>query len=188
MRLIPDTKIYANINQLSHCYIKDENDYVIPAGDLWKNQTAVIVFLRHFACEMCRLHAAEVWQNRDMYEKKGAKIALIGNGDVSNLKKFKSRMKMEEAAVYTDPTLKTFDAAGFRRGFWVNPGSLHSRPEFIAKAITHTLKSTGSGNVWQLGGILVVKQNGAISYQYTSQTLDDIPPSSDVVPQMPELK
>ncbi len=182
--VVPDTKIKADSDELAQCYLKDENDNVIVARELWKDHTAVLVFLRHFACAACRFHAEEVWADRAKYESKGAKISFIGVGDTHFIKKFKEQVGITDAPIYTDPSLKIFDAAGFKRGFWIDPGNMHTRPEFISLAIQHTMKKTGSGNVWQLGGILVIKPSGNIVYQYTSQTMDDVPPNKDVVPQV----
>ena len=181
LQTVGETKIRADIASLAQCYVMDENEQITLLGDLWKKETVLLVFLRHFACAACRAHVRQIIENKENFESKGAKIYFIGNGTPHFMRVFKEQYNLQEAKIFTDPSLKSFDAAGFRRGFWIDPGNMHTRPEFISQAIFHTMKKTGSGNVWQLGGILAIQAGGKIKYQYTSQTMDDHPPSKDII-------
>ena len=181
LQIVADTKIRADVSSLAKCYVMDENEQITLLGDLWKQDTVLLVFLRHFACAACRAHVRQILENKESFESKGVKIYFIGNGTPHFMRGFKEQFNLQEARIFTDPSLKSFDAAGFKRGFWIDPGNMHTRPEFITQAIFHTMKKTGSGNVWQLGGILAIQAGGKIKYQYTSQTMDDHPPSKDIV-------
>lgn len=181
LQIVGDTRIRANISSLAKIYVMDENEQITLLGDLWKKDTVLLVFLRHFACAACRAHVRQILENKESLESKGVKIYFIGNGTPYFMRGFKEHFNLQEAKIFTDPSLKSFDAAGFKRGFWIDPGNMHTRPEFITQAIFHTLKKTGSGNVWQLGGILAIQAGGKITYQYTSQTMDDHPPNKDIV-------
>lgn len=167
---------------LSMCTLLNENGDTIAIRSLWEKQPAILVFLRHFACDACRRHAVEVWENRELYQEKGARIHFIGNGNVHFMKDFKKTFGLDQASFFTDPTLKTFNAAGFKKGFWIDPGDMHTRPEFLYKALRHTLKKSNaeSGNIWQLGGILVVRPGSVAAYQFISLSMGHFPPTSDV--------
>lgn len=179
MLSIPDNKIRANMIMLPNCNLIKEDGSILPLHSLWKERTAILVFLRHFACDACRKHAVEVWNNREVYRAKGAEIHFIGNGPAQFIKTFKEDHKLQGASFYTDPSLKSFHAAGFKKGFWISPGAMHSRPEFLRLALNYQLKGSSHGNVWQLGGVLVVKPDGTVPYQFTSQAMGDFAPTTD---------
>lgn len=180
MASIGDRGITADIKKLSACELLDEAGQPVPVSSLWEKQPAILIFLRHFACDVCQPYALEVWKNRAVYEAKGAKLHFISNGSPHFIKEFKKLLGLESASVFTDPTMKSFTAAGFRRGFWIDPGEYMRRVPFLMAAIRHEMRRTGQGSVWQLGGVVAVKPGGKVTYQYTSQMLGDFPPANDV--------
>lgn len=173
-------KIQANIEKLYLCSLQNEDGQSIPIYQLWEKAPAVFIFLRHFGCELCKSHAIQVWSKRSEYEDRGAKLYFIGNGPHSLIKDFKDRYHMHEARIFTDPSLKSFYASGFKRGFWIDPGEHYTRLEFYQGAIKRMMKGSPEGDTWQLGGILVVNPNGKVKYQFISQALGHYPPSSDI--------
>ncbi len=171
-----------SIVNLANAKVFSEDGVAVKMGTLWQKQTAVFIFLRHFACVGCRTHAVQVWNDRDMYQKGGAKIIFIGNGSPDFIKKFKEDLGIEDAPVYTDPELLGFRAAGFKRGFLASLG-----PAAIANGIRMMVKGNvqgqferAAGDLWQLGGIIVVRPTGQVAYHYISEVLGDFPPQSDV--------
>lgn len=177
---IPSTKIIADVTKLSECSVLDENGKSILMKSFWQVRPAILIFLRHFACKACQKHAVEVWQNRADYASKGADLIFIGNGSSYFVKIFKEQNGLNGAQLYTDPSLKSFAAAGFRKGFWIDPGEMHSRTDFLYQAVRYQMRMTNEGNVWQLGGVLAICPGDKIKYQFTSQALGDFPPSMDV--------
>lgn len=180
MALVGEREIIANVRKLAACEILDEAGKPVAIQSLWSDQPAILIFLRHFACDLCQRHALDVWENRSKYEEKGAKIHFISNGNAHFISEFKKLLGLEAASVFTDPTMKAFEAAGFRKGFWIDPGEYMRRVPFMIAAVRHEMRRTGQGSVWQLGGVLAVKPGDKITYQYTSQMLGDFPPSHDV--------
>jgi peroxiredoxin len=150
-------------------------------GELWSGTPAILVFLRHFACIACRAHAGSVWQNRQALEQNGAKIHFVGVGSSDYIKKFKEDLKIYDASVVTDPSLLSFRVAGFKRGFLAThgPRSIFNTLKLVAEG--HGLKAPqeGSGDLWQLGGTLVVAPDGRVTYQFISEALGDFPPEKD---------
>lgn len=180
MAQVGDKTITVNIRALAMTSLLNEAGDAVPVHSLWEKQPAILIFLRHFACDQCRIHALDVWKNRELYESKGAKLHFIGNGSPYFLSEFKKAHGLEGASFFTDPSLKIFSAAGFRKGFWIAPGEAIARAQFLSAAIKQQLRRTGEGSVWQLGGVLAVKPGGKVTYQYTSQMLGDFPPANDV--------
>lgn len=178
---VHERKIIADMDLLRKAEVLDKAGNKIKLRDLWAEAPAVFVFLRHFGCEACRKHATEVWKLKDHLQAKGAKIHFIGNGTPHFLNVFVEENNMSEASFYTDPSLASFKAAGFRKGFWIDPGEMHSRGEFLWLAINFQIKhGHEEGNVWQLGGVLVVGKDGNPIYQFTSQMMGHFPPIDDI--------
>lgn len=159
-----------------------EDNSKIRIASLWQKQTIIFVFLRHFACMACRAHADQVWKNREVYEKSGAKIIFIGNGDPAMIPRFRREMGIDSALVLTDPSLVTFRAAGFRRGFFVSvgPAAIKNGLGLISQGYKQTKHSKAEGDIWQLGGVLVMTPAGRIAYHFISEATGDFPMPKDV--------
>ena len=176
-----ENSIKADILTLAKCELLSESWEPILCHRLWAEQTAVIIFLRHFACAACRAHAVDVWQRREQYQSKGAKIYFVGNGQPSFIEGFKKDLSLEGANIYTDPSLASFRAAGFKRGFLaaLGPKAIVNYTK-LASSGNVTGYKKGAGDIWQLGGVLVVHKSGKVGYQYISEIAGDFPPESNV--------
>ena len=178
-----ENQVRVDLLALSKCKLITENNEAVEMYDLWKNQIAIFVFLRHFGCIFCRKHAQEVWSQREKYESGGAKIYFIGNGAPYMIKMFKDDLGIQDAPVFTDPTLVSFRASGFKRGFLAAVG-----PRVVVNAVKalsegHVqggMYNKDQGDLWQLGGILVVKPEGKVGYHFISSAAGDYSPENDL--------
>lgn len=159
----------------SNVKLPDGNEFQL--GRLWKNQTAILIFLRHFACLACRAHAAQVWSNRAAYERGGGKIIFVGNGQAHFIDKFKEDLGLKEAVVVTDPTLEVFRAAGFNKGFSyiLQVKTIVNAFKLMKDGHRQTTYTKDAGTHWQLGGILAVSTRGEVLYHYISEYFGDFP-------------
>ena len=175
-------KPHVDMLTLASCVVKNEYEQDVKIASLWQKAPAILIFLRHFACIACRAHAKQVWQNRAAYEKDGAKIHFIGNGQARYIAAFKEDLGLAEASVFTDPQLSCFRAAGFRRGFLaaLGPRAVANGLKLLKDGHKQTAYGSGSGDLWQLGGILVIRPEGRVAYHYISEVLGDFPPEKDV--------
>lgn len=168
---------------LATCEVQDEDSNTIKVGTLWSKQSVVFIFLRHFACIECRSHAVQIWNDRDRYIKAGSRLVLIGSGQPHFIKTFKEDLGIQEAPIYTDPKLQTFRAAGFKRGFLaaLRPASLARGLGLHKAGFRQGTNYQGSGDWWQMGGVLVVKPDGSVAFHHINQKLGDYPPDKDVI-------
>lgn len=176
------TSPHVNILELANCSLLDEQGEAIKMGSLWQSQTVLFIFLRHFACIACRAHAAEVWQKRDLYQKGNTKIVFIGNGQPQYIKAFREDLNILEAPLFTDPSLKSFHAAGFQRGFFraLGPRGIVNGLKLWAEGHEQGSYKKGMGDLWQLGGILVMKPDSKVAYHYISESTGDFPTEDDI--------
>lgn len=173
-----------DIVSLAASSVFDEKGQGLQLSQLWQKQTTCFIFLRHFACIACRAHVSQVLENREKIEKSGARIVFVGNGQPHFISVFKETMKLgEDVLVLTDPSLKAFKAAGFKRGFLVSHGasSVINGVKLLAQGYTQRMPGGGAGDLWQLGGVLVVQPSGRVAYQFISEALGDFPPEKDTL-------
>ncbi|KAL6142021.1 hypothetical protein ACLB2K_060305 [Fragaria x ananassa] len=67
---------------LDRVKVFDLNGNGIPISDLWKDRTAVIAFARHFGCVFCRKRADYLASKKDIMDKSGVALVLIGPGSI----------------------------------------------------------------------------------------------------------
>lgn len=146
-------------------------------GQLWQKQTAILVFLRHFACIACRAHATQVWADREKYERSGARIIFIGNGEPNWIESFRLDLGIEQGVVLTDPTLLSFEAAGLRSGFFdlISPKSAMNMMKLAKDGYRQTPYTKDAGSHWQMGGILAVNKHGKGLFHFASKAVGDFP-------------
>ncbi|MEC7276546.1 MAG: AhpC/TSA family protein [Bdellovibrionota bacterium] len=163
---------------LKRLSILSENNEKIPFTSLWEDQQVIIIFIRQFACFSCKAHVNKVWEQREKLKNK--KIVFIGNGQPYIIKSFKEELGVQEAPIYTDPSLEAFEACGLNRGlrYLMNFSSL--RDLAIAKKNGYKSNWTEEhGDKTQLGGIVAFKKPGILLYHFVSESLMDISDSGE---------
>ena len=171
-----------NIVNFANAQVFNQDGKQVKLGNIWKNQTTVFIFLRHFACVSCRTHAVQVWSERDKYQATGAQVVFIGNGSPDFIQKFREDLGLGDAPIFVDPALDSFRAAGFKRGFLaaLGPSSIAAGIKMFGAGNKQGEYSRAAGDLWQLGGIVVIRPSGAIAFHHISQVLGDYPPHTDI--------
>ncbi len=154
---------------------EDHQPYVVK--NLWSQNPAILVFLRHFGCIGCRAHAKDVWDNREKYKKAGAEIYFIGSGSPNLIKGFKMDLGISDAWIYTDPTLNIFKLAGFKSGIIpaMGPRAILNVIELKKKGHVDMGWEKEKGDRWQMGGIIAIKPGNVVTFYYASKSVGDVP-------------
>jgi len=111
---------------------------------------------------------------------RGAELVVVGCGNRHFAQGFREALKLE-TPLYVDTERASYRALGMRR---VSPlGFLTPK---VMRNFWRALKAgfrqgRAQGNVWQLGGVLVVRPDGAVAFQYLSSEAGDHPPVADVL-------
>ena len=117
--------------------------------------------------------------------RKGANVAIVGNGFPAMAKGFVERLKLAgEAQVLTDPGRASYRLAGFRRGIWATLG-----PRALVNLFRALRKRLGTGKIegdaWQQGGTLVLARGGEVLFRYASARQGDHAPPDRLVTALP---
>jgi peroxiredoxin len=173
---------------LEDLVVQDHLGNDVRLGDLWRAQPVVLVFLRHYGCVFCRAHAVELHHSRERFAAVGAHLALVGQGTADEAKRFR-RAQSIDVNVYSDPTRRTYEAAGTKLATFSELVNART----VARGIKHTVTSRvrqGSIAVHQgkildhpaqLGGVLVIAPDGSIRYTHLSEDASDLPPVNEVL-------
>jgi AhpC/TSA antioxidant enzyme len=131
-------------------------------GDLWKDQPAVIAFVRHFGCLFCYEQVAEMVEVSADIERWGGRFCVIGNGTPLHAGVFMAEAKLK-GDVFTDPGRLLYSGLAMRHGVFttLNPtSSRHARRAYARGYRQRGLR----GDPWQQGGAIVAARDGAVAF------------------------
>jgi hypothetical protein len=115
----------------------------------------------------------------DRIRDAGADLVLVGNGAPSFIAGFREVTKYD-GPLYTDPSLKVFEAAHLERGVFkvVNPSALISSIGALARGAR---QGRVQGDQLQQGGVIVVAPGNELLWQHTSKYPGDNARLDDIV-------
>ena len=119
---------------------------------------------------------------RDFVEpirERGGELIAIGNGSARQAKAFREEQQMA-FRLLTDPSRKTYQAAGFKRGVTstLGPGSLVRGLGALRKGF---FQGRTKGDAFQQGGALVIAPGGKELYRFVSEEAGQHPDPRDLV-------
>lgn len=115
----------------------------------------------------------------DQLEAKGARVIVIGNGAPHFIAGFREETGWK-GPIYTDPSLKAYEAAQLERGVTKTLNPLGLVGGIKAFAAGHRQGST-QGDAWQQGGVLVIAPSGEIRWQHVSKRPGDLASTAQIV-------
>ncbi len=111
----------------------------------------------------------------------GARLAIVGNGSAEFARAFREDLSLpDDVELLVDPELRSYRAAGMRRG----------RAELLSPRLASNAlrafragfrQGAVQGDPFQLGGLLVIRPDGALAYRHVSREAGDHAPLGDVV-------
>jgi hypothetical protein len=115
----------------------------------------------------------------DEIREKGAELIAVGNGTAKQAKRFHEDQKMT-FPLLTDPSLRTYRAAGFLKGLRT-VANAKSAKHGVRAVLQGFVQGRTQGTADQQGGALVIAKNGTEIYRYVSQEAGDHPDPKDLV-------
>jgi hypothetical protein len=122
----------------------------------------------------------QVHRERERIRRAGAELAFVGNGTAAFARAFAEDYRLE-VPLYVDPSRRTYRALGMAR-----PRIVSFLAPRLARAAARALlggfmqgRILGDGR--QLGGVLVVGQDGRVVFRHLSSDAGDHPPVEDVI-------
>lgn len=116
---------------------------------------------------------AELRPHVDELRALGVDPWVIGSGTPAQARDFQRHLQAESLPVLVDQALASYAAAGWKRSMaaTMHPKSwLHGMKSMIA----HPQRKT-AGDPWQLGGAIIVRPDGEVTFRFRSETGGDHP-------------
>jgi len=164
---------------LAECRVIALSGEAVRLGDEWRDRPAVVVWLRHFGCLLCKEQAAAFRGRRREIEALDAGLVFVGNGGLTWAREFEAA-ECPGCRVLTDPGLESYRAIGARRGWLstVGPAGLAAG----IRAFRHGHRQSGVRGVPdQQGGVYVMLPGDRVAYSYVSGSAGDHPPIDAVL-------
>lgn len=150
--------------QLGSCPVVGLDAESVALAELWRERPALLFFVRHFGCIMCReligelgaaLHDASQLVN----------LAVIGSGTRISARWFSKDMELGDIPVYVDESREAYRAAGLHRSVLsvVNPWTLKN----VLRAHRRGYRQTPvQGDNFEQGGMLLIDTEGVERWRW----------------------
>jgi len=139
-------------------------------GEIWNNQSCVVIFFRRFGWPYCKLAAAEVSAIKPILDANEVKLVGVGLEELG-VQEFIDE-KHFKGDLYLDNDKKSYNALGFKRfGFFGLFPAVLSKAARAAQARSKLLGMSGNmaGDGYQNGGALVVGKNGETLFHFVQE-------------------
>lgn len=151
--------------ELGACPVVGLDAEPIPLAELWRDRPALLFFVRHFGCIMCRELLGEL---REALQEanRHVNVAVIGSGSRISARWFQKDMELGEIPVFVDESRRAYRVAGLHRGVLnvVNPLTLRN----VLRAHRRGYRQTPvQGDNFEQGGMLLVDTDGSLRWSWT---------------------
>ena len=164
---------------LDNMVVFDPEGRRVRLGQLWADRIAVLVFVRHFGCVLCRQQIGDITPLFDRVKAMGADLVVVGHGSVEEARTFREEEKLR-IPLLTDPTRQSHDVLGMRRGLTsLITGSSLGRA-FTAWHSGYR-QSRVAGDPLQQGGVVVIAPGGVEHFRFISREAGDHPTSEQIL-------
>ena len=168
---------------LAGIQVLDLEGRLVELLSLWRERCAVVAFLRHFGCILCRQRAALLGGLCAEIRARGAELVLIGSGTHSQARQFLQSCGFA-GELYVDPKREAFQAFGLHRSVLrvLDPRALWCataarRAGFRAEPL--------AGDPWQQGGTFVLGPGNRLHFAHRDRRAGDHARSADVLGALP---
>ena len=159
---------------LADCELLDRHAQSHRLGDLWAERATLVLLVRHFGCIGCSEHLALLSPRLPELAELGVRTLVVGCGDAFFIEGFIERRRLVGAPieVYTDPSLKTQQAAALNTGYsrtFGPRGLLEMGRAFLQG---HRFESV-EGKLEQHAGGFFVDRSGTVRLVHRNRSIGD---------------
>lgn len=162
-----------------HVAVIDLDGHAVDLASRWEfaPRGLAVVFLRHYGCPYCRLHAQDFQRHATDLATAGIEVALIGCGTLDEARAFAGDLDIT-LPLYNDAERQAYAAFGV--GQATLSGMLHPQnlTSGIAAARQGFLPKRSQGDPRQLQGQFLIDRGGIIRSAARPLVMGDIPTAS----------
>ena len=145
----------------------------ISLGDLCKDRSHALVFLRHFGCIFCRYQVAQLRSDPHL------PIHFVCQEGWQEAKAFRERMRSPHPFL-SDPTRSLYDTFGFPAGTLGQHVNFHTLVVGARAMSQGIFQGKPTSNPTQLGGLVVLSKGGEVNQVRVAKDAADIVTAADL--------
>ena len=157
-------------------------------SSFWREEPAVVVFLRYFGCPFCQAQVVQLRDERARFEEAGAGIVLIGQGAPSDAAAFTERMRQPFECL-VDADRSAYRAYGLTRAGAMDFLQPKVAASFLRANLREETRQRGvhGGAFLQMPGTFVVGTDGVVRMAHRNRHIADTPPNHRILNVLAQL-
>ncbi|XP_053154754.1 peroxiredoxin-like 2C isoform X2 [Hemicordylus capensis] len=161
----------------------------IPFGSLYKEQKAIVVFVRHFLCYACKEYVEDLGKvPKAFLQNANVKLVIIGQSSHHHIKPF-CHLTGYSHEMYVDPKRELYRTLGMKRGeaFVTSAQSPHVKSSLLSGSIKSMWRAMASpafdfqGDPAQQGGTLILGPGNEIHFAHFDRNRLDHAPINSIL-------
>jgi peroxiredoxin len=151
----------------------------VQLSSLWKKQTLVLAFTRHFGCPQCKEMMDELHTARPELEGRGLSLAIVTQGTPEQARTFCAE-RAPGATCLADPERRAYSAYGLGRGTiyqtLISPNIWKSNRRLkVTKGFSPKPPPAGQ-DAFVMSGTFIIGTDGRVRLPYYYEDIADHPP------------
>jgi peroxiredoxin len=159
--------------------VLDTEGKSIQFSALWKKQTLVLAFTRHFGCPQCKEMMDELHQARPELETRGLRLVIVTQGTPELAKAFCAE-RAPGATCLADPERRAYRAYGLGRGTayqtLISPNIWKSNKRLKETKGWSPESPPAGQNAFVMSGTFIIGTDGRVRLPYYYEDIADHPP------------
>ncbi|RJP48936.1 MAG: AhpC/TSA family protein [Anaerolineaceae bacterium] len=159
--------------------VLDADGKVMQLSALWKKQTLVLAFTRHFGCPQCKEMMDELHHVRPELEVRGLTLAIVTQGTPEQVKRFCAD-RAPGATCLADPDRKAYTAYGLGRGSafqtLISPNIWKSNKRLKETKGFSPEPAPAGQDTFIMSGTFIIGTDGRVRLPYYYEDIADHPP------------
>jgi hypothetical protein len=124
----------------------------------------------------------QLHRDREKFDAAGARLVLIGQGTPRHAQHFREQFDLDGLEILVDPDREAYEVVGAKIAGMAELFGPRSVLSGIKRAATERMvQGPTQGSNTQLGGVLVVAQDGRVAWSHMAENAGDNPPNDDVL-------
>lgn len=159
--------------------VLDTEGKSVPLSALWKKQTLVLAFTRHFGCPQCKEMMDELHAARPQLETRGLTLAIVTQGTPELAKAFCAE-RAPGATCLADPERRAYAAYGLGRGSayqtLISPNIWKSNKRLKETKGWKPETPPAGQDAFVMSGTFIIGTDGRVRLPYYYEDIADHPP------------
>jgi len=159
--------------------VLDTEGKPIQLSSLWKKQTLVLAFTRHFGCPQCKEMMDELHSARPELETRGLTLAIVTQGTPESAKAFCAD-RAPGATCLADPERRAYAAYGLGRGTayqtLISPSIWKSNKRLKETKGWKPETPPAGQDAFVMSGTFIIGTDGRVRLPYYYEDIADHPP------------